>query len=131
MPVMAVGSDAWSMSVSFIRASPQARLLSFYVCLFCCRFGGEHATAEGRSVLTFLQIARRADEIGKGILLGIAVHPRRFSAFLHLLDRLEQRLAHLDDDDVGGSQMLLGPVLNRALRLDREGILRGEMQSHA
>src|SRR5215213_1524441 len=130
MPVMASGSFAWSITVSFKGKLAGSPVMLPYR-LFRCRLGGEQAAAKGWSVLTFLQIAGSADEIGKGILIRIAVHPGRLAAFLHLLDRLQERLAHLDDDDVGRPQMLPGAVLDRALRLDREGVLRGKMQSHA
>src|ERR1700736_3972580 len=104
MPVMLLGSEARSMTISRVKIEQAHGLLNACKAqprqiLLCRRLAGEDAPAEARPVLIVLDVTRRADEIGERVVRGFALQPRGFAAVLHLLDGLEQRFAHPDDHD--------------------------------
>src|ERR1700752_5300223 len=75
----------------------------------------------------FLEIGFHGkDERGRANELGLGAQPRRLAAFLDLLPGFYQPLARDDDGAVGGPQMLLGPVRDRAHALLYRRILHGE-----
>ena len=76
-------------------------------------------------------IARGADEICKGVFVGLALQPRRLFAILNFLNGFQQCLPHGDNDNIGRAQIFLRAILNGALRFNRKGILRGEVNTHA
>ena len=55
--------------------------------------------------------------------MGIANHPEWIAAGLHDLDLLAQQLAQHDDAAIGGTEMFLATVDDRALCLPGENIL--------
>jgi len=68
--------------------------------------------------------ARHHDHVAEGVLFRRADHAARVASCRHLLHRLVQHAARAHDGDVAGGQVLVGLLVDDALRLgddDEEG----------